>query len=156
MSLSSVEDDGVGEELDVRWKVEPGRRILEVGTLPDPTEGCFDDPSVIARSWMPSAGGPSLHACGVLDDAHREAIGEPRTIVLGIYTRQRSLASAPSDRLLTIPITMHTTPCGLELPFLDALPAIARVLVEPDVKSGVGALAGTPDCCHEHELQHRL
>ena len=27
---------------------------------------------------------------------------------------------------------------------------------EPDVKSGVGALAGTPDCCHEHELQHRL
>ena len=32
----------------------------------------------------------------------------------------------------------------------------SMVLAEPVVKSGVGALAGTPDCCHEHELQHRL
>jgi len=29
---------------------------------------------------------------------------------------------------------------------------VSLVLVEPDVKSGVGALAGTPDCCLEHEL----
>jgi hypothetical protein len=27
---------------------------------------------------------------------------------------------------------------------------------KPVDKSGVGALAGTPDCCHEHALQHRL
>lgn len=45
--LSSVEDDGIGEELAVIWEVEPGRRILEAATLPDPTEGRFDDPDVL-------------------------------------------------------------------------------------------------------------
>src|SRR3954447_23093343 len=33
------------------------------------------------------------------------------------------------------------------------LPLGAR---EPVDKSGVGALAGTPDCCLEHALQHRF
>jgi hypothetical protein len=36
MSLSSVEDDRIGAELSVLCEVEPGRRILETGTLPDP------------------------------------------------------------------------------------------------------------------------
>ena len=47
VSLSSVEDDGIGEELSVLWEVEPGRRILEARTLPDPAQGRFDEPEVM-------------------------------------------------------------------------------------------------------------
>ena len=39
VELTSVEDDGLGEELQVVWEIEPGARVLERATLPDPTEG---------------------------------------------------------------------------------------------------------------------
>src|SRR2546425_4953265 len=42
LKLSSVEDDGLGEELDVVWEIEPGTSIHEKSTLPEPTN--FDDP----------------------------------------------------------------------------------------------------------------
>ncbi len=42
IKLSSVEDDGLGEELDVVWELEPGTSVHEKSTLPDPTS--FDDP----------------------------------------------------------------------------------------------------------------
>lgn len=42
VELSSVEDDGLGEELQVVWEIEPGARVLERATLPDPAGG-FDD-----------------------------------------------------------------------------------------------------------------
>src|SRR5438128_802860 len=42
LKLSSVEDDGLGEELDVVWELEPGTSIHEKSTLPEPTT--FDDP----------------------------------------------------------------------------------------------------------------
>src|SRR5437773_11936645 len=42
VSLSSVEDDALGEELQVIWEVEPGARVLEKDALPEP-EG-FDPP----------------------------------------------------------------------------------------------------------------
>jgi superfamily II DNA or RNA helicase len=42
LKLSSVEDDGQGEELDVVWELEPGTSIHEKSTLPEPTS--FDDP----------------------------------------------------------------------------------------------------------------
>ena len=42
LRLSSVEDDGLGEELDVVWELEPGTKIHERSTLPEPTN--FDDP----------------------------------------------------------------------------------------------------------------
>jgi hypothetical protein len=42
VSLSSVEDDGLGEELEVIWELEPGTRINEKVALPDPTG--FDPP----------------------------------------------------------------------------------------------------------------
>lgn len=35
VTLSSVEDDGLGEELRVLWELEAGRRILDSATLPD-------------------------------------------------------------------------------------------------------------------------
>lgn len=42
LSLSSVEDDGLGEELQVIWEIEPGARVIEKVALPDPTG--FDPP----------------------------------------------------------------------------------------------------------------
>ncbi len=42
VSLSSVEDDALGEELQVIWEIEPGAKIHEKTTLPEPSD--FDDP----------------------------------------------------------------------------------------------------------------
>jgi superfamily II DNA or RNA helicase len=42
VSLSSVEDDGLGEELQVIWELEPGARVLERVALPSPSS--FDNP----------------------------------------------------------------------------------------------------------------
>lgn len=42
VSLSSVEDDGLGEEIQVLWELEPGARIIEKVALPDPSG--FDPP----------------------------------------------------------------------------------------------------------------
>src|SRR5688572_30214304 len=43
--LSSVEEDGLGEELQVIWELEPGARILEKAGLPK--VGGFDEPDRI-------------------------------------------------------------------------------------------------------------
>lgn len=45
VSLSSVEDDGIGDELTVIWEIEPGARVLPTATLPQPVAGRFDDPN---------------------------------------------------------------------------------------------------------------
>jgi superfamily II DNA/RNA helicase len=42
VSLSSVDDEGLGEELNVIWEIEPGVRAFEKASLPDLTG--FDDP----------------------------------------------------------------------------------------------------------------
>lgn len=42
IKLSSVEDDGIGEELNVIWELEPGTQLHEKSTLPDPDS--FDHP----------------------------------------------------------------------------------------------------------------
>src|ERR1700730_5645052 len=42
ISLSSVEDEGLGEELSVIWELEPGALCLERSKLPALT--AFDDP----------------------------------------------------------------------------------------------------------------
>lgn len=42
VKLSSVEDDGLGEELQVIWELEPGTAVHEKSTLPDPDS--FDHP----------------------------------------------------------------------------------------------------------------
>ena len=44
VTLSSVEDDALGEELQVVWEVEPGAEVLEKATLPRPGDG-LDDPT---------------------------------------------------------------------------------------------------------------
>ena len=42
ITLASVEDDALGEELQVVWEIEPGAEVIEKVALPEPTE--FDDP----------------------------------------------------------------------------------------------------------------
>ena len=42
IKLSSVEDDGLGEELQVIWELEPGTSVHEKSTLPEPVS--FDHP----------------------------------------------------------------------------------------------------------------
>jgi len=42
VSLSSVEDDALGEELQVIWELEPGAQVIEKVALPEPTG--FDSP----------------------------------------------------------------------------------------------------------------
>jgi len=42
ITLSSVEDDALGEELQVIWELEPGAEVIEKVALPEPTG--FDDP----------------------------------------------------------------------------------------------------------------
>ena len=47
VTLSSVEDDGLGDELRVLWELEAGRRVLEAATLPDLSQGRYDDPATL-------------------------------------------------------------------------------------------------------------
>src|SRR5882762_9606806 len=42
VTLSSIEDDALGEELQVVWELEPGANIIERVALPEPTG--FDPP----------------------------------------------------------------------------------------------------------------
>ncbi|WP_194821973.1 DISARM system SNF2-like helicase DrmD [Micromonospora sp. S-DT3-3-22] len=46
-TLVSIEDDARDEELRVVWELEPGRRVHDSATLPDPRHG-FDDPGQLA------------------------------------------------------------------------------------------------------------
>lgn len=48
VTLQSVEDGRYGETLSVVWEVEPGRRRLPSGTLPEVTQGDFDSPERLA------------------------------------------------------------------------------------------------------------
>src|SRR6187401_3438657 len=45
LSLSSVEDDGLGEELQVVWEIEPGAKVIEKVALPEPSG--FDAPEML-------------------------------------------------------------------------------------------------------------
>ena len=44
VTLTSIEDEALGDELKVVWEVEPGTRVLPDVALPDPRETGFDDP----------------------------------------------------------------------------------------------------------------
>jgi hypothetical protein len=46
VSLSSVEDDGLEQELDVVWEIEPAARLFATITLPRPQIGRFDRPAL--------------------------------------------------------------------------------------------------------------
>lgn len=67
-SLTSIEDDALGEQLQVVWEIEPGVRILERAGLPHP-DG-FDDPKRLDAF---------LHAVrwGAVTDADFQALQSP-------------------------------------------------------------------------------
>ena len=67
-SLVSIEDDALGEQLQVVWEIEPGARILERAGLPHP-DG-FDDPGRLDAF---------LHAVrwGAVTDADYQALQSP-------------------------------------------------------------------------------
>lgn len=48
VTLSSVEDDGLGDLLQVIWELEPGAQTLTTATLPEPRSGAFDPPEQLA------------------------------------------------------------------------------------------------------------
>jgi SNF2 family DNA or RNA helicase len=45
VSLVSVEDDAMGDELQVIWELEPGCSVIDVAALPTPDPDRFDDPA---------------------------------------------------------------------------------------------------------------
>lgn len=48
VTLTSVSEDDLGEELTVVWEVEPGRAVIPSGALPDvPEPGLWDDPQTL-------------------------------------------------------------------------------------------------------------
>jgi hypothetical protein len=48
LTLQSVEDGRYGESLQVIWEIEPGRKILPAGSLPEVTPTGFDPPERLA------------------------------------------------------------------------------------------------------------
>jgi superfamily II DNA or RNA helicase len=47
VTLTSVSDDDLGEDLTVVWEVEPGREVLPETRLPQVTESGWDDPEIL-------------------------------------------------------------------------------------------------------------
>ncbi len=47
ITLTSVSDDDLGEELTVVWEIEPGREIVSATQLPQVTETSWDDPQIL-------------------------------------------------------------------------------------------------------------
>src|SRR5215471_15968259 len=97
LSLSSVEDDALSEELQVVWEAEVGRRIREHATLPEVTTDGFDDPDTLAAfldavRWgaVTSAESDTLQApfrSGIAIEEYQldplvRALGQPRVNLL--------------------------------------------------------------------------
>ncbi|WP_374196934.1 SNF2-related protein [Streptomyces sp. ISL-100] len=95
--LQSVADGRFGDTLSVIWEVEPGRRILPAGSLPDASTGRFDPPSRLAAfldavrwSAVASADAKNLQApfrSGVAVEPYQlepvsRAVGAPRVNLL--------------------------------------------------------------------------
>jgi hypothetical protein len=45
LSLVSIEEDATGEELQVIWELEPGRRVIDHAALPTPDPDKLDPPA---------------------------------------------------------------------------------------------------------------
>lgn len=58
VTLTSVSDGELGDELTVAWEIEPGREVLPETRLPAVTPGGWDDPQTLgaflnAVRWAP-------------------------------------------------------------------------------------------------------
>jgi hypothetical protein len=92
VTLSSVEDDGLGQELRILWELEAGRKVSGTATLPDLSQGRFDDPATLGA---------------FLDALHWGAVTNAETTVLqapfraGIAIEDYQLE--PATRALAMP-----------------------------------------------------
>jgi superfamily II DNA or RNA helicase len=142
VSLQSVADGEYGRTLEVIWEVEPGRRVLPAGSLPDVVEHGFDQPQRLAAfldavrwSAVTSADVKTLQAplrSGVaIEDYQLEpvsrAVGAPRvnllladdvglgkTIEAGLVARELLLRQR-ARRLMIV------CPAGLTLKWRDEM-----------------------------------
>ncbi|WP_016907655.1 DISARM system SNF2-like helicase DrmD [Streptomyces xiaopingdaonensis] len=142
VELQSVADGRYGEKLSVIWEVEPGRRVLPAGSLPDVTRGGFDSPDRLAAfldavrwSAVASADVRTLQApfrSGVAVEPYQlepvaRAIGAPRvnllladdvglgkTVEAGLVA-QELLLRGRADRIMVV------APAGLTLKWRDEL-----------------------------------
>jgi hypothetical protein len=73
ITLSSVEDDALGEELQVIWEIEPGAKTIEKVALPEPTR--FDDPERLDAFLDAVRWGASSSADDGASSRHRRAPG---------------------------------------------------------------------------------
>ncbi|MGA5707439.1 DISARM system SNF2-like helicase DrmD [Streptomyces cellulosae] len=95
--LQSVADGRFGDTLSVIWEVEPGRRVLPAGSLPDASTGSYDSPNRLAAfldavrwSAVASADAKTLQApfrSGVAVEPYQlepvsRAVGAPRVNLL--------------------------------------------------------------------------
>ncbi|MFC4607115.1 DISARM system SNF2-like helicase DrmD [Streptomyces maoxianensis] len=95
--LQSVADGRFGDTLSVIWEVEPGRRVLPAGSLPDASTGTYDSPNRLAAfldavrwSAVASADAKTLQApfrSGVAVEPYQlepvsRAVGAPRVNLL--------------------------------------------------------------------------
>lgn len=95
--LQSVADGRFGDTLSVIWEVEPGRRVLPAGSLPDASTGNYDSPNRLAAfldavrwSAVASADAKTLQApfrSGVAVEPYQlepvsRAVGAPRVNLL--------------------------------------------------------------------------
>ncbi len=70
LSLSSVEDDALSEELQVIWEAEVGRRIRDQETLPEVTPDGFDHPNTLG-AFLDAVG------WGAVTSAERDTLQAP-------------------------------------------------------------------------------
>ncbi|MGW0547738.1 DISARM system SNF2-like helicase DrmD [Streptomyces altiplanensis] len=140
--LQSVADGRFGDTLSVIWEVEPGRRVLPAGSLPDASTGSYDSPNRLAAfldavrwSAVASADGRTLQApfrSGVAVEPYQlepvsRAVGAPRvnllladdvglgkTIEAGLVVQELMLRGRARR-------TMVVCPAGLTLKWRDEM-----------------------------------
>ncbi|MFG2257380.1 DISARM system SNF2-like helicase DrmD [Streptomyces mirabilis] len=140
--LQSVADGRFGDTLSVIWEVEPGRRVLPAGSLPDASAGSYDSPNRLAAfldavrwSAVASADGRTLQApfrSGVAVEPYQlepvsRAVGAPRvnllladdvglgkTIEAGLVVQELMLRGRARR-------TMVVCPAGLTLKWRDEM-----------------------------------
>ncbi|MFG2470142.1 DISARM system SNF2-like helicase DrmD [Streptomyces canus] len=140
--LQSVADGRFGDTLSVIWEVEPGRRVLPAGSLPDASAGSYDPPNRLAAfldavrwSAVASADGRTLQApfrSGVAVEPYQlepvsRAVGAPRvnllladdvglgkTIEAGLVVQELMLRGRARR-------TMVVCPAGLTLKWRDEM-----------------------------------
>ncbi|MFD5518157.1 DISARM system SNF2-like helicase DrmD [Streptomyces sp. NPDC127066] len=140
--LQSVADGRFGDTLSVIWEVEPGRRVLPAGSLPDASTGAYDPPNRLAAfldavrwSAVASADAKTLQApfrSGVAVEPYQlepvsRAVGAPRvnllladdvglgkTIEAGLVVQELMLRGRARR-------TMVVCPAGLTLKWRDEM-----------------------------------